>query len=496
MLTNTGKIINRIFRPGEAIREKAFSGMVWMYGFQILEKAIKAIQLVVFARFLSPQHIGIVSLSMIAASAVGALSQAGFRLAIIQVSDDDDDTFNTAWTLSLIRGALIYCVLYVSAPWVSMFFSIPKLVPVLRVMAVSHVLIGLQNIGVALLSRRLDFKKYSVWACSGVLSNCMISIPLAIILKNEWAIVFGIIISEVVKTIFSYVLHPYRPRLTLRRSAAKKILNFGVWIAGAKTTEYLSNQLDKIVLGKLFGVSELGIYSMSYRFVDMAKNSMGQISNVVFPSFSRIKNDNRSVVDVFLLYFNALTIFILPVFGCMYVFSASFVDFVLGKQWHMSIEPMRILMIGASIKLLMLACIPFLNAIGKPKGVFEMTLISNVSLIIALYPLGKLWGIDGIAMAWSISNIIAFPFCIRSVMKYGQIPFKDISFLFFPILGALAMVVGANYVLALSHIQVVVDHIFSMVVAMGIYLGWCYMVERCLKIPLFERLSILVHKFI
>lgn len=491
-----GHLIGRVFSPGDTVREKAFSGLVWVYGFQFVEKALKAAQLIIFARLLSPEHIGIVSLSTIAASAVDAMSQAGFKMAVIQSADKDNDTLNTAWSLSFIRGILIYCILFVFAPWIAIFFKTPVLVTVLRVMALSHVLIGMQNIGVVLLSKGLDFKRYSIWESSGIIANFCISIPLVFIWRNEWAIIAGLLLAEVAKTCFSYILHPYRPRLVIKWAVTKRLMDFGIWIAGTKLTEYFSNQLDKIVLAKLFGVTELGIYAMSFRIVALPKNTMGQLASITFPSFSHIKNDNRSISEVFLIYFDSIVLFIFPILGCIFALTPSIVTLILGPKWSPAIEPMRFLLIGATFKVLSLACFPLFNTIGKPKGAFGVTLLSNIVLFVLIYPMCLLWGITGVAIAWSSAAITSFPLCLWSVSRYVHIPLRKFSFILFPFCSSMVLIAG---VVTFDH-WVSIDSIILMVsafiIGVFIYVGICLLAHKVFKVPVLSQAFILMEKLL
>ena len=72
----------------------------------------------------------------------------------------------------------------------------------------------------------------------------------------------------------------------------RKIFSFGVYTTGTKVFNYLTGNIDYLLIGKMLGASQLGIYSLAYNLTYVIR---GQIMNVVnkvfYPVYSKIQDD-------------------------------------------------------------------------------------------------------------------------------------------------------------------------------------------------------------
>ncbi|MCP4687392.1 MAG: lipopolysaccharide biosynthesis protein [Desulfobacterales bacterium] len=488
-------LVRKIMNPDKSIRERIFSGLFWMYVIVVFQKLLKAFQLVIFARLIAPEHFGVISLATITVGAVNAVSQTGFHMAVVQSRERKDALLNTAWSFSIIRGALIYLALFFIAPYMAVFFSTPELTAVIRVFAVIYIFIGLQNIGVALLTRQMDFRKIARWELWSALSNFCVSAPLALWLRNEWAIVAGVVVSEVVKCVLSYRVHEYRPRVFIGRAETKKLFNFGIWIAGLKLTAYMGDQFDKLVIGRLFGVAPLGLYSMSYRFVELSRNTFGQMAGVVFPAFSRIHHEDGALADAFLPYITLITLAALPLLGFVFTVSDPFIHLFLGEKWLPAAGVLKVLLIGAALNIFSTSSFPLLHAVGNTRASFHIMLINIAVLMILIYPLGKYLGLTGVALAWTMGHCVAFPVCLIRVFKAGNIDYKRVTVFVFPLVCLAVVAATSLFLQSFMEIRNMLHFFFAVAASSMSYIVCVIVARRFFKLEIFDQLAKLKQGF-
>lgn len=144
------------------IRSKIIHSGFWSLGSNWALRGLGLVKTVVIARLLAPADFGLIGLALFSINAVNVFSDAGFESALIQRRELDRRTLDTAWTVSLLRGLTLFLLFMVSAEWVAAYFESPDLAPVLRVMSVSLLLSGCNNIGMLFFQRDLEFKKKAI----------------------------------------------------------------------------------------------------------------------------------------------------------------------------------------------------------------------------------------------------------------------------------------------------------------------------------------------
>ena len=104
-------------------------------------------RLVVLARILNPDDFGLLGLALLSISVLNQFSATGFNVALVQKKGDINDYLSSAWTFGLIRGVVLYCILFAAAPYVAFFFESPDVSLIIRVIGLSAILNSVNNIG-------------------------------------------------------------------------------------------------------------------------------------------------------------------------------------------------------------------------------------------------------------------------------------------------------------------------------------------------------------
>jgi len=136
----------RLWEPGETLSQRVVRGGFWAFALRIADRAFKLIRTIVLARVLAPSDFGLMGIALLTMSTLETFTQTGFQAALIQKKEDIEDYLDTAWTISALRGLVLFAVLYLAALYIALFFSTPAATPIMRVIGVSMLLNGLTNI--------------------------------------------------------------------------------------------------------------------------------------------------------------------------------------------------------------------------------------------------------------------------------------------------------------------------------------------------------------
>lgn len=233
-------------------------------------------------------------------------SDVGIRPSIIQNRRGAETAFlNTALAIQIVRGValwLLTCALAWPAAW---FFARAnadawQLLHLLPVCGLSALIAGFNSPALALFNRRLNFGWITMVDVGSHLTTVVVMIGWALVSPTVWALVVGGLSASIVRLILSHALPTgHRVRLQWDSSCARELLRFGKWVFASTAFTFLAQHLDRIILGKLLTLGELGVYGIALVFARVADSVAGHLSStVMFPVLSRYQDDSSRLVSV------------------------------------------------------------------------------------------------------------------------------------------------------------------------------------------------------
>src|SRR5690349_19676927 len=287
--------------PTPSLRRRMARGAAWMMLQRVAIRAIGLASTIILARLLVPDDFGVVALASGFLGVIETFSELGFDLALVQRQTSEPSVYNTTWTLNVIRGFVVAVVLVSLAGAATNLYRDPRLAPVMCWLALGPVLAGLQNVGTVEFHRDLRFDmefRLAVWSKIGAFC---VTICLALWRRDYWALVAGILAGKAIASALSYLIHSYRPRLSMQ--GARKFLHFSGWLSLNNVITGVKNRLDTFFVGKFVGPSLLGAYSVGYEISNLiASEVMWPVSRVIFSGFAKMtakpKELARGLIDV------------------------------------------------------------------------------------------------------------------------------------------------------------------------------------------------------
>lgn len=431
-------LLKRLFDPGETLSQRAVRGGLWVLGLRVVERLLRLVRLVVLGRILAPTDFGILGVALLAMSVLETFSEPGFLKALIQKKGDAEQYFDTAWTVQFLRGGLLWLILCIGAPGVGVFFDSPGSVAVVRALGGLELLRGAFNIGVVHFSKELEFSKLFLFQMTGTLTDFVVSVGAAILLRNVWALVLGQVAGTVVSLVFSYVVHPYRPSFKIDRCQLLELRDFGQWVFGSSVLVFLLNEGDDIVLGKMLGVTALGLYQMAYQISNLPATEVTHlISQVSFPAYSKLQDDPGKLREAYLQILQLTTFISIPLAIGIAAMAKTLTQVFVGEQWLPMVPALQILAFWGLIRSIGATFGPLFQAIGKPQFAAKLQFVKLFILGVLIYPLTARWGMEGTSWAVVLNALVVNPIAGYLVAKETQIKIREyVRLLSFPLYGS------------------------------------------------------------
>ncbi len=470
-------------RVRKSLSHRVVRGGFWVFSLRIVQQLFGLARLIILARILAPHDFGLMGIALLTMATIETFSQTGFQQALIQKKEDIKSYLDAAWTVLILRGFILFIILYLIAPYAATFFNAPEAIPIIQVIGLSFLLQAFTNIGVIYFQKELEFNKQFVYQFVGTLTDFIVAVSAVLILKNVWALVFGLLAGNVARFIMSYFIHPYRPHLSLDLGKAKELWGFGKWVFGSSILAFLLTQGDDIFVGKLLGVTALGFYQLAYRISNMPATEITHvISQVTFPAYSKLQDNIPKLREAYLKVLQVTTFLSFPIAGLIFILAPDFTKIFLGEKWIPMVPVMQVLVFAGLLRSIQATTGPIFHAIGKPK-IDTIWQIVRLAIIAALiYPFIIKWGILGASIAVFLSifvTTIGCSFKIVKITKCGFINFSKI--IVFPLINGIFMV-SSIFILKI-HINItgIFNFILLLNVGILIYLAIIYIFDKYLN---------------
>lgn len=436
----------------DGLRGRALRAGGWAFGLRIVERTLGLVRTVVLARLLAPEDFGRFGIALLALSALETLSQTGISAALVHRRGELSEYLDTAWTLGLLRSAAIAALLLAGGPTVADFFGEPGAGVYVQALAAAVLLQGAANVGVVRFQRDLEFGRRFWYLLSGTATDLAVSLLVAFLTGSAWALVAGLVAGSAARMVASYVLHPYRPRPSLDSQRAKELLVFGRWVFASGILIYLITQGDDILVGRLLGVTALGLYQMAYLLANLPATQITHVvSEVAFPVYASIHADPDALRAAFLRTLRAAFGATLPLAVIIVGLAPEGVAVVLGDDWAPAVAPLRILALLGVLRAIGAAQGALYQGAGAPREDTVIAAIHLAALAALVLPLIERWGIAGAAAAsvaamvpaqlYGVSRVTRLLRCSAGAYAGALVPALP------PAAAAAAVVAAAKYAL-------------------------------------------------
>ena len=363
----------------------------------------------VLTRLLVPEMFGLMALVNIFIMGLNLFSDIGIGPSIIQNSRGDEAKFlNTAWTMQVLRGFALWIACLLLAKPAADFYGDRQLLGLMIVVGFSTVIAGFNSTALVSLNRALDLGRLIRLEFIVQLVGLIVIIAWAAISPSIWALVAGNLSSGMVKLVWSHRLLPGPHNwFAWDKSALKELIRFGRWIFFATAMTFLATQADRLILGKLFSLEMLGIYTIAYTFSDIPRQILYRLNSMVmFPVIAKQLHLSRldlrqKILDKrrFLLLGLAIGL------SFMIAFGDGLILFLYDARYHAGAWMVPLLSAGLWLPVLSMTIDPVLYAIAKPQGIAFGNLAKFVYMLFFIPWCYHLYGILGAILVIATNDL-------------------------------------------------------------------------------------------
>lgn len=328
----------------ESLKNKTAKGVLWSTIERFSVQSVQFCIMIIMARLLTPQDYGLIGMLVIFLAIAQSLIDSGFSQALIRKYPRTETDNSTVFYFNIIVAVFIYLLLYFVAPYVSIFYNIPALTSVMRVICLGVVLNSLAVVQRALFTVNIDFKTQAKTAFIAAVSSGFVGIVMAYKGYGVWSLVFQQLLNLSINTGLLWIFSKWRPSWMFSWRSFRELFAFGskLLLSGLLDTVY--RNIYPIVIGKLFSASNLGHYTRAQQFADFpSSNVTGIIQRVTYPVLCTIQKDDERLAGVYRRVLKLVSFVVFPMMMGLSALAVPFIHIVIGDQWSLCAKLLQVL---------------------------------------------------------------------------------------------------------------------------------------------------------
>lgn len=431
-------------------RQLFVRGSAWTMADYAAQQLLRLVSNTVLWWLLFPAAFGLMTLVNVLLTGLQMFSDVGIRPSIVQNErGDDPDFLNTAWTIQVIRGGILFLTAWAIAFPVARFYGQPQLAYLVMLVSVNPMIQGFYSTNIASAARHMALGRLARLDLTANFLGITVMITVAYITRSVWALAIGEICSSLLQLYMGHrVLPGIHNRFRWDTSAVKSLAHFGRWIFLSTLITFLAMNADRLVFGKVLSMSQLGVYNIALVWASLPAAVLTRVfARVAFPMLSKARNNGDAIGPLFRRSRGAVLFAGAWLTTCLVAGAQSVVRTLYGTRADDAIWIIPLLAAGAWF-----AAIEHTNStaamtMGRPKWLAAAN-AAKVTSMAAFVPLGfVVGGFRGAIVGFVVSDFLKYVVSVAAAIKVGVPEWRQDVLVTGEIVVVVAGILGVRYLI-------------------------------------------------
>jgi lipopolysaccharide exporter len=318
-----------------AIGKSGVSAVKWSAASTVARFALQLGAQVALARTLGPEAFGLFAIGMVVLTFAGFVSGFGFSWSLLQRVELHDDDVRFAWTWQCAVGVITMVALYFSAPYLAAYFREARAQGVIEWLSIACLLNAASAPAMYLLQRDLNFRAVGlIQVASYALGYLAVGVPMALMGWGVQSLIAAWLVQAAAQFVIGYVLKPHPVKPLLWYSSARLAMGTGRAVFLTNIVNWVLNNLDRILIGRLLNATSLGLYNVAYNLATLPNSVLlGALQPAFTAAGAHLQHDVPRLARAYLQMLATVCVLAFPVFAIFGLMSPDAVAFLYGAQW-------------------------------------------------------------------------------------------------------------------------------------------------------------------
>jgi len=291
-------------------------GTRWVFFAQVASQLVSLGVLAVMYRLVRPEDYGLLAAALPAVMLPRMAALLGLGTAVLQERELSQQELSGLFWLNAVLGLVAAAVTAVCGPLLAAAYDKPLLGPICWALAGSTIIAALGNQHLALLERELKFREASAARLVALLAGGVAGIVTARRGAGVWALVAQQFTELTVLTLWSWMLHPWRPGWPGPAASLRRFVAFSGSYSLSQLVNYAALNLDKVVIPLALGAAGdrwLGLYSQAFNLMMRPVGVItSPLTGVMVAGMAKARDDQATRIELATRFFRLAGIGLLP----------------------------------------------------------------------------------------------------------------------------------------------------------------------------------------
>ncbi|BAU13980.1 similar to polysaccharide biosynthesis export protein [Leptolyngbya sp. NIES-3755] len=381
----------------------------WLSLSEIIIRIVRLATTVILARFLSEYDYGLAAIVLTVNEFTQMLTRCGISAKLIQVEEERLETLaNSAYWLSWLIYLGLFVIQCISAFAIAIFYRDNQLIIPICATAIIYLIVPIAQVQATLIQRENRLKIIAVTNALQISIGNVLTALFAFLGFGMWAIVLPRVLVAPLWVIINYHYHDWRPKRWTTDHWGE-LFRFGRHVLGVELLKTLRNNLDYLIVGRMVGVRELGLYYFAFNAgLGISLSFITAINTALYPHLCAARANWQQFQQ---RYFHSLKItafIIVPIVLLQSSLAPIYVPIVFSQKWIEAIPILMLICLSAIPRPFAEAASAVWLAIDKPKIDLIGSVVFTIVLAIALL-IGTQWQLTGVAIAVLATHVVFQP---------------------------------------------------------------------------------------
>lgn len=387
-----------------SLKELALRSATWTVGGRFLAQGLRLLSNIILARLLFPEAFGLMAIVAVFIYGLNMFSDLGIGPSIVHNRRGEEASFrNTAWTLQIVRGAIISLGAVILAWPVAKIYEQPELTGLLSAAGFGAFIQGFQSTAMYTQQRRVELGPVVRIEIATQVVTLLVMVAWALVSPSVWALVAGSLVGATTSAVLSHVYLPRFPhRLQWDPESARAVYRFGSWIFLSSILTFIGVQGDRLFLGYYLNMAMLGVYSVATRFTDALTMVQNRLTHsVFFPVFSETaRSEPERLVQRYYKIRRYTDLLFVTVAGLLATTGHVLIELLYDERYHEAGWILQLLAIRVGMSGVLALQETLFFALGKTYYGFARSFARTI------------WIIGGIPLTWHLGGLRGVVWCV------------------------------------------------------------------------------------
>lgn len=392
--------------PSSELRNKTAKALLWnaldKSGFQIIALLVG----IITARLLSPDDFGLMGALAIFTQLSNTLVESGFTSALVRRKENKPADYAAIFYFNVGLSIIIYLLLYISAPSLSVFFNKPPLTDLARFLFLAIIINSLGIVQNIVLTKAVAFRQISIADLTSAIVAGIVAIVLALMGFGYWALAWQVVLQPTVRTLMLWMFSHYRFGLRADFHIIREVFAFSFFLLMMTVISTIVRNVYNVCIGRFYSSALLGFYNQANKFQQIPSTVVASTtSGVAYPILARLDHDARRQIAYLRKMMRITAFLIFPVMIGLGSLTAPLVSLVLTDKWLPAVPYFQLMIVGSLTFPLHSLNATIITVRGASHTTFMLDMLKNALILLTLLFYQR---IEYMLIGFSVAGVVSW----------------------------------------------------------------------------------------